>query len=356
MSNISIPEEKAASVTDSNVALFNPQYLTAINNFAQVMASGVSTIPQHLQGNPADCMAIAMQAAQWHMNPFAVAQKTFTVGGVLGYEAQLVNAVISTRGPLVDRINYDWFGPWEKVIGKFDIRKNDKGKEYRVPGWKLADEEGIGIRVWATLKGENEPRELTIFLAQARTRNSTLWADDPRQQLAYLAVKRWARLYCPEVILGVYTFDELEQRTEREINPQQATSRVSVSQLADAPPVATAQRSGPPVASDDIAGDIRASIETAVTTDQASSIRAQVEELKQKLGISAYTELKNKVVKRHRQISAIATISVQLKNCRTVEEFIAVESLIRRSERDLNADELERFQLTLDDLRPEYQQ
>ena len=269
MSNISIPEEKAASVTDSNVALFNPQYLTAINNFAQVMASGVSTIPQHLQGNPADCMAIAMQAAQWHMNPFAVAQKTFTVGGVLGYEAQLVNAVISTRGPLVDRINYDWFGPWEKVIGKFDIRKNDKGKEYRVPGWKLADEEGIGIRVWATLKGENEPRELTIFLAQARTRNSTLWADDPRQQLAYLAVKRWARLYCPEVILGVYTFDELEQRTEREINPQQATSRVSVSQLADAPPVATAQRSGPPVASDDIAGDIRASIETAVTTDQA---------------------------------------------------------------------------------------
>ena len=42
------------------------------------------------------------------------------------------------------------------------------------------------------------------MLAQARTRNSTLWADDPRQQLAYLAVKRWARLYCPEVILGVY--------------------------------------------------------------------------------------------------------------------------------------------------------
>lgn len=49
------------------------------------------------------------------------------------------------------------------------------------------------------------------MLAQARTRNSTLWADDPRQQLAYLAVKRWARLYCPEVILGVYTIDELEK-------------------------------------------------------------------------------------------------------------------------------------------------
>ncbi|HGM5416887.1 TPA: RecT family recombinase [Serratia liquefaciens] len=354
MSNISIPEEKTASVTDSNVALFNPQYLTAINNFAQVMASGVSTIPKHLQGNPADCMAIAMQAAQWQMNPFAVAQKTFTVGGVLGYEAQLVNAVISTRGPLVDRINYDWFGPWEKVIGKFDIRKSDKG-EYRVPGWKLADEEGIGIHVWATLKGEMEPRKLTILLAQARTRNSTLWADDPRQQLAYLAVKRWARLYCPEVILGVYTIDELEQRTEREINPQQQPTRVSVSQLADGPASESTQRTTPPVAADDIASDIRTAIENASTTEQASTIRAQVEELKQKLGISAFTELKNKVVKRHRQITAVTSISGALTECRTAEEFAAVEALVRRSERDLGADELERFQLALDDMRPEFQ-
>jgi hypothetical protein len=33
-----------------------------------------------------------------------------------------------------------------------------------------------------------------------------------RQQLAYLAVKRWARLYCPDVILGVYTADEVDER------------------------------------------------------------------------------------------------------------------------------------------------
>jgi hypothetical protein len=59
-------------------------------------------------------------------------------------------------------------------------------------------------------------REVVLLLQQARTRNSTLWADDPKQQLAYLGVKRWARLYTPDVILGVYSVDELE---EREINP-----------------------------------------------------------------------------------------------------------------------------------------
>jgi hypothetical protein len=35
--------------------------------------------------------------------------------------------------------------------------------------------------------------------------------ERPRQQLAYLAVKRWARLYCPDVILGVYTADEIDE-------------------------------------------------------------------------------------------------------------------------------------------------
>src|SRR5256885_12962122 len=58
---------------------------------------------------------------------------------------------------------------------------------------------GLGVRVWATFRGEEEPRVLELLLAQARTRNSTLWADDPRQHLAYLATKRWSRLYCPDV-------------------------------------------------------------------------------------------------------------------------------------------------------------
>ncbi|VXC87051.1 Enterohemolysin [Enterobacterales bacterium 8AC] len=356
MSNIILAEEKANSVTDSNIALFNPQYLAAISNFAQVMAGGVATVPKHLQNNPADCMAIAMQAAQWQMNPFAVAQKTYTVNGVLGYEAQLVNAVITTRGPLLDRINYDWFGPWEKVIGKFEIRQNEKKQEYRVPGWKMADEAGIGIKVWATLKGEDEPRELVLLLAQARTRNSTLWADDPRQQLAYLAVKRWARLYCPEVILGVYTIDELEQRNEKEINPSAPAARVSVSQLTDQPVADQPQDASPPVDGAGISAEIRAAIEQAKATEQTTAIRAQVEELKQKLGIADYTELKNKVVKRHRQITTSATISSQLESCTTPESFAALEALVRRSERDLSADDLERFQITLDDMRAEFKE
>lgn len=204
----------------TTMLLMNPVAMEQIYRFSEVMASGKTAVPAHLRGNVADCMAITMQAMQWKLNPFAVMQKTHVINGVLGYEAQLVAAVINSSGVVVDRFHFEWYGPWQNVVGKFEIRKGDKG-EYRVPGWKLADEAGCGVRVWATIRGEAEPRVLDLLLAQARTRNSTLWADDPKQQLAYLAQKRWARLYAPDVILGVYSPDELEDRSSepRDINP-----------------------------------------------------------------------------------------------------------------------------------------
>lgn len=185
---------------------------------ADFMASGKSALPAHLRGSPGDCLAIVMQACQWNLNPFAVAQKTFLINGTLGYEAQLIAAVINTSKVVSDRFGFEWFGDWTKVIGKFAIKKGDKG-EYRVPGWQLSDEEGLGIRVWATLRGEAEPRILELLLAQARTRNSTLWADDPKQQLAYLAQKRWARLYASDVILGVYSPDEFDAPAPKDMGP-----------------------------------------------------------------------------------------------------------------------------------------
>lgn len=201
--------------------IFSPDALDKLIRFADIMASSRVSVPAHLAGKTADCLAVAMQAAQWRMNPFAVAQKTFLVNGVLGYEAQLVNAVITTMAPTRDRPHYEWFGPWEKVLGKFVEKTSGKGHKYTVPDWRLEDEAGCGVRVWATMKNEQEPRVLELLLSQAQVRNSTLWASDPKQQLAYLAIKRWARLHCPDVILGVYTTDELEGtvKTERDITP-----------------------------------------------------------------------------------------------------------------------------------------
>lgn len=199
--NITITSQPGATVGTA-AAIFSPEGMDRLVRFATLMADSKATVPVHLAGKPADCLAVTMQAAQWGMNPFAVAQKTHVVNGTLGYEAQLVNAVVSSSNLLSTRLNYRWDGDWSKVNGKSDKSPS------------------LTVTVSAVLKGETEPRELTISMAQAGVRNSPLWEQDPRQQLAYLCVKRWARLHAPDVLLGVYTPDELQEtapRVERDI-------------------------------------------------------------------------------------------------------------------------------------------
>lgn len=205
-------------VTDTATAIFSPSGLRQLQQFAEVMAQSVQTLPKHLTGKPADCMAVAMQAAQWGMNPFAVAQKTHLVNGTLGYEAQLVNAVVTSSRAVQGRFKYEYGGDWDAYMLHPD-------KQH---------EAGLFIRVGAVIRGETE---ITwgepVYLAPITTRNSPLWKTAPKQQIAYLAVKYWARLYCPEVILGVYTpdeFDTPQPRVERDITPP-ATSAAGVNSL-----------------------------------------------------------------------------------------------------------------------------
>lgn len=172
-----------AVATSSAALMLDSGTLERLMRVADIMATGRATVPKHLQGNPGDCLAVAMQAVRWNMDPFVVAQKTHLVGGTLGYEAQLVNAVIQSSGAIEGRFYY----------------------EYRGEGSALE------CRVGAVIRGEPE---ITwgewLCVASVKTKNSPLWGTNPKQQLGYLQVKYWSRLYTPGAILGVYTPEELE--------------------------------------------------------------------------------------------------------------------------------------------------
>jgi len=206
-----------------NNTVFSHQMLQRIQEFSQVMAKGVATVPKHLAGNVADCMAVTMQAVQWKMNPFAVAQKTHIVNGTLGYEAQLVNAVIVTSGAIKGRFKYEYIGNWDA------FQKTDKKHDDEI---KL----NLGIKVGAILTGEqNITWGESLYLSNVTIRNSSLWKTAPKQQIAYLAVKYWARLYCPEVILGVYSTDELEEAKKivKDITPPDANLLINEADTAN---------------------------------------------------------------------------------------------------------------------------
>ena len=182
----------AEQSTSTSALVLNVDLINRMMQFAEMMARGIATVPKHLQKNPADCLAVVMQATQWGMNPFAVAQKTHLVNGTLGYEAQLVNAVLQATGAIDGDFSY----------------------EYRGAGAQLE------CRVGAVPKGAKEIKwNDWLSISLVTTRNSPLWKTNPPQQMGYLQVKNWARAYKPAALLGVYTINELEENIPKNMGP-----------------------------------------------------------------------------------------------------------------------------------------
>ncbi|WP_394546879.1 RecT family recombinase [Pantoea ananatis] len=320
-------------------AIFSPEGLMRLQQFAQIMSEGAATVPQHLRGKTADCLAVTMQAAQWGMNPFAVAQKTHIVNGTLGYEAQLVNAVVSSSSLLASRINYNWSGDWTKCSGK-----NDKSSD-------------LTVTVSALLKGESEPRELTISMAQAGVRNSPLWEQDPKQQLAYLCTKRWARLHAPDVLLGVYTPDELDDtpRGERDITPR---TTADLNNMIGNTSLASGALAEPGEYAD-LVHLLSALVDGIDSVESAEVTGNKISEHKDNLTESTFRSLRARAVKAYkhhdarRQIEA-AINSLDASAPDAKETFLKVEADLQRLKGQLGDELHEGFSITLADMKAEY--
>lgn len=169
-----------AVVTTSTTAL-TPTSMESAIKLAEMMARG-KLVPQHLHNSPGDCLMIIEASMRWQMSPFAVAQCTSVIQGKLMFEGKLVAAALNASGILSTRLDYDFSGE----------------------GAQRA------ITVRGTLRGEQKPREVTVFLAEAKTSNS-LWTKQPDQQLVYAGTRVWARRHAPEVMLGVYAPEEFDK-------------------------------------------------------------------------------------------------------------------------------------------------
>lgn len=163
-------------------SMFMPASMGEAMEVAKLMAHG-NFVPAHLRGKPGDCLAVVMQASRWGMDPFAVGNKTYFVNDRMAYEAQLVNAVINSSGVLDGRLHPEWEGEGNELV----------------------------CTVTGKLKGDPVPKTRRVPIKTITTRNSPLWKQDPEQQLAYYASRAWVRLHAPEVLLGVYTPDELSE-------------------------------------------------------------------------------------------------------------------------------------------------
>ena len=168
---------------------FMPQSMGEAMQLATIMSRS-NFVPQHCRGNEGNCLAIIMQASRWGMDPFAVANKAYFTkdGAPPAFESQLVNAVVNSSGAL---------------SGRLRVRMEGEGEKLRctVSGYLRAD--------------PNDEKIKTQSIARITVRNSPLWKSDPEQQLLYYTTRAWARAWCPEVLLGVFTPDEVPVDPER---------------------------------------------------------------------------------------------------------------------------------------------
>lgn len=154
-------------------------------DMAKTMSTAKYGIPPHLQGNPGDCLAIRELALNTGLSAYGLAQHCYIVKGMLSYDAQVIHAIIEKHAPIEQRLRYTYDGS----IG-------DGTRTCTVTG---------------TFRGELDPVSYTTpQIGKITPKNSPLWTSDPDQQLGYFAVRRWGRKYCPDVLLGVFDRDEID--------------------------------------------------------------------------------------------------------------------------------------------------
>ncbi len=189
-----------------------PTNLGEVVAFAQLMSRAGVAVPKHLREAPGACLAVSMQAFHWGMEPFAVANKNYSVNDRMAYEAQLIAAVVLKLVPHVGYPKYSYTG------------------------------EGATRRCTVTIitpDGEEVPLESPLF-SKINPKNSPLWTSDPDQQLGYYTIRAWARRHRPDVLLGVYDREEAASVPRDDV----ATSFETLdARAADAPAIdATADR------------------------------------------------------------------------------------------------------------------
>lgn len=214
------PADVAREVAD--VKMFDPGLgsygfgnLGEVVKFADLMSKAGMMIPEHLRDKPAVCLAVTMRATQWQMDPFALAMETYQASpnSPVGYQAKVFAAALKQCAGI--RLQYRYEG---EIARTGEEVKSARGNSIAPNGYKgdmrcIAFAEVDGV----TLEYATPPYD------EINPKNSPLWHNDARQQLAYYAARGWTRLHEPGVMMGAYSIDEVQEmdREMRDVTPKE---------------------------------------------------------------------------------------------------------------------------------------
>lgn len=169
-----------------NSILMNPAYFDQAQRVAKIYADS-DLVPDHFQRKTSNVFVALELAERLGVNPFMLMQNLYVVHGKPGMEAKLVIALINQRGPFTGPVQWKFSGEGDtRACTAFaTLRATGKTVESTVD-WDMVVKEG-----WLDKKGSK-------------------WKTMPTQMFQYRSAAFLARLYCPEVTLGIQTVDETE--------------------------------------------------------------------------------------------------------------------------------------------------
>ena len=154
------------------------------------MAKGLSQstlVPQQFQNNPANCLIALEQSNRLGISPMAVMQNLYIVQGKPSFSSSFIIGLINASG------KYD-------IELQFDEEEKD-GKPYACTCWTEKDGRKVtGIKI-------------TMDMAEKEgwsKKNGSKWITIPQVMLRYRAASFFARMNCPELSIGLYSKEELD--------------------------------------------------------------------------------------------------------------------------------------------------
>jgi hypothetical protein len=187
-----LPVEVRAQMLQKETSIyFNLAKFEHAQRIATLFASS-TMVPQHFQGNVANCLIALNYADRLQADPFMVLQNMYVVHGRPGVEAKLVIALINQSGKYAEPLKY-----------KFDGEKD----EYGCTAWTREAKSGEvveGPKVsWKMVKAEQWDKKA-----------GTKWATIPDLMFRYRAASWFANVHCPELKLGMQTVEEINDFVE----------------------------------------------------------------------------------------------------------------------------------------------
>ena len=162
-------------------------------NLAYQMAKGLSQstlVPQQFQNNAANCLIALEQSNRLNISPMAVMQNLYIVQGKPSFSSSFIIGLINASG------KYD-------MELQFDEEEKD-GKPYACTCWTEKDGRKVtGIKI-------------TMDMAEKEgwsKKNGSKWVTIPQVMLRYRAASFFARMNCPELSIGLYSKEELDDFT-----------------------------------------------------------------------------------------------------------------------------------------------